>query len=74
MTRSVVDASVVLLAFGAGACGSRTPLEVVAQDPATVKSPPSGSKTSRWMEGGTAVVGRWSEGAPRELRIGDATP
>ena len=42
--------------------------------PATIKKPPKGSASSQWMEGGTLVVGRWSNDTLVELRIGDATP
>jgi hypothetical protein len=42
--------------------------------PAAIKNPVRGASTSRWVEGGTMVVGRWTNGALVELRIGDATP
>jgi hypothetical protein len=42
--------------------------------PATIKKPTQGANTSRWMEGGNMVFGRWTNGALVELRIGDATP
>jgi len=42
--------------------------------PAAIKKPARGASTSRWVEAGTMVVGRWTNGALVELRIGDATP
>jgi hypothetical protein len=49
-------------------------LSQVVGHAATIRIPASKASTSRWMEGGTAVVGRWSGGALVELRVGDATP
>jgi hypothetical protein len=42
--------------------------------PATIRMPSRGASTSRWLEGGTPVVGRWSNEKLVELRIGEATP
>jgi hypothetical protein len=54
-----------------------TTIRVLSQavgHPATIKKPAKGASSSQWMEGGTLIVGRWSNDALVELRVGDATP
>jgi hypothetical protein len=41
---------------------------------ASLKPPTGSSTTSRWVESGVAVVGRWRSSGLVELRIGDAAP